>query len=143
MESSCTDSTSPDQMGKVTASATLDGLQLDWATPGTQSAGDTVLWSANVQTADFASAYQVGVKRTGAETSFFVFDLNGAEQENLDGAEISADGASGFVPWDSLPGLADSDFEWRAVLSIDGVDVAMCPQPGDDPLVPNKLTVDR
>ena len=96
----------------------------------------------NLSNPDGSVAMQTGVKwLDGAQIAYFVFDLGSAIQQNLSGeALVKGETIVATFPVDSLSPLGNL-WEVQAVSSIDGKDADTAPEPGDDVLNPNRVTL--
>ena len=96
----------------------------------------------NLSNPDGSVAMQTGVKwLDGAQIAYFVFDSGSAIQQNLSGeALVKGETIVATFPVDSLSPLGNL-WEVQAVSSIDGKDADTAPEPGDDVLNPNRVTL--
>lgn len=125
----CSDSDDP-RLRSVTLTSTGDVLSVRWETQNLGSP-ETTLWAVIV-TGDGGGVYQLGVKQIGAKAQSWVFDFGTAKQADVSApglVSVAASGVSESFPYSDMPDLGGS-FEWKAILNLDGKDVAACPGAG-------------
>jgi hypothetical protein len=91
-----------------------------------------VLWSVTAWSRSGDRAFQLGVKYLdGEQIAYFVFDVGGAQQQNLPGTP-SLDGPvlTALFPYDAIEDLGQR-WRWSAGTNVEGDDVDDCPDEGN------------
>jgi len=114
-------------------------LRSTWtlAAPPNTSAG-TLLLSLTAWSEDGEAGRQLGIKWTDGQPGVFSFDLVETQNQDLD-VEPTVEGAtvSATFPGDAVEGLGET-WGWTATTNVDGADVDDCPEPGEDPINPQR-----